>query len=204
MNLERREKKMDNLLTKTTDLAMYLTMGYVEEGDLAIDATCGNGFDTLMLSEAVGEDGAVVSFDIQESAVEAARKHLRDERVENTIVVHDSFINMRKYIEEDVDEECEKPKAVVFNLGYLPGGNKDITTITEDTLEGVKEALDIIQIGGVVTCTVYSGHEEGKKEKAALLDMAKNLPADKYHVAYVSMPNQENDPPEILMITKKK
>ena len=191
-----------NILTKTTDLAMYMTAGYIDEGDLVIDATCGNGNDTVLLSNAVGPEGAVIAFDIQEKAVDATRKLLKEERIENTVVVNDSFTNMEEYVETDDEDEC--PQAVIFNLGYLPGGDKDITTKTEDTLDGISVALELIRTGGVVTCTHYSGHEEGAKEKEAVLAMAKALPQDKYHVVYMNMYNQPNDPPEILMITKKK
>ncbi len=191
-----------NILTKTTDLAMYMTAGYIDEGDLVIDATCGNGNDTVLLSNAVGPEGAVIAFDIQEKAVDATRKLLKEERIENTVVVNDSFTNMEEYVETDDEDEC--PQAVIFNLGYLPGGDKDITTKTEDTLDGISVALELIRTGGVVTCTLYSGHEEGAKEKEAVLAMAKALPQDKYHVVYMNMYNQPNDPPEILMITKKK
>lgn len=191
-----------NILTKTTDLAMYMTAGYIDEGDLVIDATCGNGNDTVLLSNAVGPEGAVIAFDIQEKAVDATRKLLKEERIENTVVVNDSFTNMEEYVETDDEDEC--PQAVIFNLGYLSGGDKDITTKTEDTLDGISVALELIRTGGVVTCTLYSGHEEGAKEKEAVLAMAKALPQDKYHVVYMNMYNQPNDPPEILMITKKK
>ena len=65
---------MKNLLTKTTELSMYVTLDYIREGDLVIDATCGNGNDTLLLSAAVGESGDVLAVDIQEEAVEKTKK----------------------------------------------------------------------------------------------------------------------------------
>ncbi len=39
-----------------------------------IDATCGNGFDTLFLCRTAGENGHVKAFDIQEQAIERTRK----------------------------------------------------------------------------------------------------------------------------------
>ena len=98
----------------------------------------------------------------------------------------------------------KKPAAIIFNLGYLPGGNKSFTTKKKDTLQAVDAALDLIKVGGVVTVVLYSGHEEGAKEKAALLQMAEKLPASQYHVAYTSLLNQKTAPPEVLFITKKK
>ena len=78
-----------------------------------------------------------------------------------------------------------------------------MTTTTDTTIKAVKPAIDLIMKDGLVCITMYSGHEEGKKEKQALLAFAEELDSRKYHVAYVSMTNQKNDPPEILLITRK-
>ena len=90
-----------------------------------------------------------------------------------------------------------------FNLGYLPGGDKSITTSTETTLDAIKAALEILNIDGVISITMYSGHEAGANEKARLLEFPKELDSHKYHVAYIGMHNQANNPPEILLITRK-
>ena len=94
-------------------------------------------------------------------------------------------------------------KAVIFNLGYLPGGDKTVTTRAETTLAAVESAMGLLCPDGLICITMYSGHPEGKREKAALLDFAAGLDAGKWHAAYVSMPNQRRDPPEILLITRK-
>jgi hypothetical protein len=93
--------------------------------------------------------------------------------------------------------------AVVFNLGYLPGGDHSITTTADTTLEGLRCALDIIKPGGIVTVVMYDGHEAGAEEKKAVLEWAEALDQKKYHAAYVSLLNQKNHPPEILWITRK-
>ena len=93
--------------------------------------------------------------------------------------------------------------AVVFNLGYLPGGDYSITTTAEETIEGLTAALDTIRTGGIVTVVLYDGHEEGVREKDYVLEWVRTLDSAKYHVAYVSMPNQKNNPPEIVWITRK-
>lgn len=193
---------MDNFLTKTTQIAMYMTAAYLREGDFAIDATCGNGHDTLSLALAVGESGSVLALDLQEEAVEATKALLDLYGHENVIVRRENFINLN----EAAEETCpgRRPSAVIFNLGYLPGGDKTVTTKKEDTLKGAAQALELIMPGGIVTMVLYSGHLEGKEEKAALLEMAENLPSDRYHVVYTSLLNQKKDPPEVLFITKKK
>lgn len=191
-----------NLLTKTTALAMEMTLKYVASGDVVIDATCGNGHDTLTLAEAVGDLGQVIAIDIQESALQSAGVLLHDSAKENVTFVQGNFRNLTELTGCLLYER--KPSAIVFNLGYLPGGDKSVTTLREDTVEAVKQALELVAIGGVVTIVLYCGHEAGKTEKNALLDMAADLPADRFHAVYGGMINQKKSPPEVLWITKKK
>ena len=194
---------MRNLLTKTTDLAMYLTLAYIRKGDYVIDATCGNGGDTAALAEAVGQEGAVLAVDIQKAAVESTAKRLTEIVMNNVTIVQDSFCRMEQISEEYFPGKS--PAAVVFNLGYLPGGNKQVTTTAEDTETAVRRAADLIRKDGVVTVVMYDGHGEGAREKEQLLAMAGRLPKDRYHVVFASMPNQQTGrPPEVLWITRKK
>ena len=108
-----------------------------------------------------------------------------------------SFVSMSDHIPE------KSASAVVFNLGYLPGGDHSITTKADTTLEGLGVALRTIRPGGIVTVVMYDGHEEGAEEKKAILEWAENLDQSRYHVAYVSLLNQKKHPPEILWITRK-
>lgn len=193
---------MENLLTKTTDIAMYMTAGYLEDGDFAVDATCGNGHDTLSLSLAVGKSGKVLALDLQEDAVLATRALLDGQGIENVSVRQCNFVDIKKAAQEVCPDR--QPSAVIFNLGYLPGGDKCITTRMEDTVTAVAEALALIRPGGIVTAVLYSGHSEGAKEKKALLQMAGALPPDHYHVVYANLLNQKKNPPEVLFITRKK
>lgn len=195
----------NNLLTKTTELAMHLTCTYIRKGDFVIDATCGNGHDTLTLARAAGKGGRVLAVDIQKKALESTEALLKTETKEEmaeVILREGSFVRLDEYAGEVSDGA--HPSAVVFNLGYLPGGDKALTTNKEDTIQALGQALDMIRTGGIVTAVLYSGHEAGAEEKAAVLAMAEQLPAEKYHVVYASMPNQRRNPPEVLWITKKK
>ena len=103
-------------------------------------------------------------------------------------------------MEDYVNEAC----LIMFNLGYLPGGDKEITTCTETTMKAIQRAAGLLIKGGLLSVTMYSGHREGAKEKAELLDFAKGLDSKMYHVAYVNMLNQPNCPPELLLITRKR
>ena len=183
--------------TKTTELAMAITLEFVRRGDTVVDATCGTGQDTVSLAEAAGDEGVVYAFDIQQDAIDRTGQRLNDSGLSNVKFVKGSFTEMGEYVSE------ESAASVVFNLGYLPGGNHRITTMAVDTLNGLEVATRVVKTGGIITVVLYDGHEEGKREKTAVLKWAKELDASRYHVAYVSMPNQKNNPPEILWIMKK-
>lgn len=204
----------ENLLTQTVSVAMTITRSYLREGDTAIDATCGNGHDTLALAQAVGRNGRILAIDLQEEAILASKQLLAAHWIENTDFVRGSFIHLEEYwhawsenmeqgMTTDAANPALSPKAIVFNLGYLPGGDKKVTTRTEDTLLAVQQALSIIAPVGIVTMVLYPGHEEGAREREALLDFAKQLSASEFHTAHVDFPNQKKNPPEILWITKK-
>ena len=188
---------MANLITKTTSLAMTITKEYIRSGDTVVDATCGTGQDTISLANAVGSEGMVYAFDIQQEAITLTEECLHKEGIGNVKLIHDSFTKMANYVGK------ESASAVVFNLGYLPGGDHSITTTAEETIEGLTLALDTIRSGGIVTVVLYDGHEEGVREKKNILEWVQTLDPAKYHVAYVSMTNQKNNPPEIVWITKK-
>ena len=188
---------MGNLITRTTELAMSVTLAYIRPGDTVVDATCGTGQDTVVLARAVGSEGKVYAFDIQKNAHLLTEARLKSHGFNNVHLVMQSFVSMSDHIPE------RSASAVVFNLGYLPGGDHSITTTADSTLEGLDAALKTIRAGGIVTVVMYDGHEEGAEEKASVLEWAEKLDQRKYHVAYVSLLNQKNHPPEILWITRK-
>ena len=101
-----------NLITKNTDTAMYITLAYVNEGDVVIDATCGNGYDTAALSEAVGESGMVIAFDIQQKAIDNTRALMEKDDRRNVVLVKNSFENMGEIIGNFTGK---RPAAVVFS-----------------------------------------------------------------------------------------
>lgn len=188
---------MGNLITKTTELAMALTLTYVRKGDTVVDATCGTGQDTVSLARAVGSEGRVFAFDIQKKALLLTEARLHSHGFNNVDLMMRSFAEMSDYLPEG------SASAAVFNLGYLPGGDHSITTTAETTLKGLDAALRTIRKGGIVTVVLYDGHSEGSVEKKKVLEWAESLDARKYHAAYVSLINQQNNPPEILWVTRK-
>lgn len=191
---------MSNIIKTPTQLAMVILEKYVNTGDILIDATCGNGNDTLQLAKL--KPSLLYAFDIQPAAIEATQKllisHGYGSCLENQTIklIQTSHINIPFYVKRGV-------KAILFNLGYMPGGDKSITTSAETTVRAVKFCLSLLQRDGIICITMYSGHPEGAVEKDVLLTFAKTLDASQYHTAYINMLNQPNSPPEILFITRK-
>ena len=113
-----------------------------------------------------------------------------------TVYSLDSHENFKKHINEEVD-------CIVYNLGYLPGANKHITTKTDSTLKSIKEGLDLLSKNGMMFIAMYPGHEEGSREKDSILELAKNLNTKHFGVLYQEFINRPNNPPCLLIIEKK-
>lgn len=139
------------------------------EGDIVVDATMGNGHDTQFLAELVGENGHVYAFDIQESAVANTKERLGDMYQARTTLFHKSH---DKIAESLPPETHGKVAAAVFNLGYLPGGDKSITTNGSSTIKAIEQLLSIMKDEGLIVLVVYHGHPEGKAEKTTCSSFA--------------------------------
>ena len=148
-----------NHMVDLLELQKRFILAHLRPGDVAVDCTMGNGNDTAFLSESVGETGRVYAFDIQEAAIESTRAHLATLGCpENYTLIHASHHRILEFVKES-------PKAVMFNLGYLPGsGKKQVTTLRETTMEAVRGALSILASDGILLVAVYPGHEEGRLE----------------------------------------
>ena len=169
---------------------------FVRAGDRVIDATCGNGHDTLLLAELVGSCGRVRAFDIQQKAIDETAARLADAGYrENVELVHAGHETMAEYCSEAV-------KAVIFNLGYLPGGDRTLITRPESTLAGVEQALNILTTGGIVAITVYPGHDGGAQEQHALEALLVHLPANLFHVWRMGQMNVPAEAPYLILIQK--
>lgn len=188
---------MSNILRSTTQTALLFISQYLRPGDVAIDATCGNGHDTAALAE-MGA-GKIYAFDIQEEAINNTRATLAAKGVDpgKVQLILDSHANMCKHIKEKV-------QVVVFNLGYLPTADKSVITDHNSTLKAVHESMKLLNKDGLICITMYSGHPGGQEEKDALLEFAENLDSGIWHTAYINLKNQRKNPPEILLITLKR
>ena len=183
--------------TRVTALAQHMMSGYLNRGDIVIDATMGNGYDTLFLSNMVGEEGKVLAFDIQTVALDKTRNLLEENQCPgNVTLIHDGHENMDKYVLGDV-------KGIMFNLGYLPGGNHQLPTKAQSTLRSLEKAIELLRVKGIITIVIYPGHPEGILEMEEILTYARNLNHCSYHVLKIDYINQLNNAPLILAIVKK-
>ncbi len=152
----------------------YFILQHLKEGDTAVDFTMGNGYDTLFLSKTVGEEGRVYAFDIQQSALESTSRRLAENGApENYTLICDSHHRAKEYVQGKI-------KAGMFNLGYLPGGDKSVTTKRETTIAAVKDAIDMLSEDGILLIAVYPGHEEGEIEGEMINEILSQLDRRKY------------------------
>lgn len=173
----------------------------VQPGDIVVDATIGNGNDTVFLADLVGETGIVYGFDIQKQAIESTLNRLElknmAERVQLFLAGHE---NIKTLVPED---NHGKITGAIFNLGYLPKGDHSIVTLPDTTIAAIEQLLDIMAIEGVIVIVVYHGHEGGQNERDALLEYVEELDQMRAHVLLYRFLNQKNNPPFIIAIEKR-
>ncbi|MBG9783850.1 class I SAM-dependent methyltransferase [Shouchella lehensis] len=181
--------------------ARTLLQEVVQPGDTVVDATAGNGHDTLFLATLVGDTGMVISCDIQADAIQATAERLSQanmvERVELHQIGHEQLRHVSAFKSTAI-------KAAVFNLGYLPKGDKRITTKGDTTIEAIKQIYCQLTNEGRIVLVIYHGHPEGKVEKDAVLDFTRSFPQEEAHVAMYQFVNQRNNPPFVVVIEKRK
>lgn len=168
----------------------------VGKGGFCIDATAGNGHDTAFLCSLVGEDGRVLAFDIQAKAVENTRARLREYGFENGTVILDSHANMAAYAEADAVD------LIVFNLGWLPGGDHSIFTHADSTIAAIEAGLTLLKDGGVMSVSIYYGGKSGYEERDALMEYLQSLDNTRYTALKTEFFNRTGDVPISVFIFK--
>ncbi|PKG22251.1 class I SAM-dependent methyltransferase [Niallia nealsonii] len=188
-------------LERILPFARSLLSNCVQNGDIAIDATMGNGHDTLFLAKLVGHSGKVFSFDIQQDALIATEKKLAENNLKN--IVH-TFLCGHERIKPVIPTSCHgKVTGAIFNLGYLPGGDKSIVTTSTTTIAAIEQLLEILAPEGIIVLVIYHGHPEGQQERDALLQYVKSIDQQTAHVLEYRFINQMNNPPFIIAIEKR-
>lgn len=183
-------------LTNMLSMAKRLLDISIKENGVYADFTMGKGGDILYIKKAC-PSAKIYGFDIQTQAVEITRSRLEEENCldENIILIHDSHANLKKYISEELD-------GAIFNLGYLPGSDKSVTTQTDSTFSCLTDALEFLKIDGVIVVSVYPGHDEGAKEGEKILEFAKNIDRQEYDCLYHRLINIP-EAPFIIAFQKK-
>ncbi|KAI8476938.1 MAG: putative rRNA methylase-domain-containing protein [Monoraphidium minutum] len=171
---------LDDRDARLTTVAQLAWAQALSPGDSAVDATCGNGHDALALAELVGPSGRVYALDLQEAALAATRERLESSLPGGAMPELHLMRACHSRLQELVGS-CAA-RVVVFNLGYLPAGDKSITTNAATTVAALEAALEVLQPGGLVTVIAYTGHPGGLEEYEA----ARQLLAGLSHAYWVS------------------
>jgi len=172
-------------LKNAVQISRQIISQAVKQADTVVDATCGQGNDTL-------------SFDIQEDALKAAQILLKAENLTDRVkLIHDDHARVKEHIDQKIH-------AAMFNLGYLPGGNHLITTKKETTIKAVDEILTMLVPGGIMTIVAYPGHQAGAEELTELRNHLQQIPQQLFDVVEITFLNQINQPPELIVVQKTK
>lgn len=181
-------------LDRILPFTKHLLEKAVLEGDHVIDATCGNGNDTLFLSQLVGKKGRVLAFDVQKEAINSTSIRLKEAGIENVDLILDGHENVRQYVDKKI-------AATIFNLGYLPGSDKRVTTSGHTTWKAVIDILSFLKINGIIVLVIYHGHEAGKIEREQIEKAIKTLDIGTTAVLKYEFLNKA-DAPYIIAIEK--
>ena len=184
------------LLENILPFAHSLLRQALKAGGRALDATAGNGHDTLLLAQSVGETGRVWAFDVQSKALEQTQGRLKENGVDGWVaLIHDGHENVLSYIDESLD-------AAVFNFGWLPGGDKSCTTEATSSIRALTDTLGLLKEGGLAVAVLYPGHEAGRIEAEAIVPWAETLPQEAFAVLRYGFVNRRSAPPYLLAIEK--
>ncbi len=184
-------------LSRITELAHHLVGLVIGEGDRAIDATAGNGHDTVFLAEQVGASGHVYSFDIQPEALENTFNRLKQKNLEKRVTL---FRESHEHLQLHVPDRVA---VIMYNLGYLPGRDRQITTMYDTTIASLRQALKMLLPGGLISIVFYPGHREGAEEKNRIIPFCRHLDSGQHVVLYNRLLNRGHSPPELVLIQKK-
>lgn len=188
-------------LQRVLEFARTVLKNAVKPGDFVVDATIGNGNDTLFLAKLVGSEGHVYGFDIQETAIKQTTARLEEENMMDGVTLFQTgHENLLQIIPAN---DQQKITGAIFNLGYLPRGNKSIVTKPGTTISAIEQLLKMMPSGGTIVLVVYHGHPEGAIERDSLLEYVENIEQELAHVLRYGFINQKNNPPFIIAIEKK-
>ncbi len=162
---------------------------HLKPGDFAIDATCGNGRDTEVLARF--DLAHLYVFDIQKKALNSTEFRVGENKnISYHLECHSTFSSVKGPVD-----------LIVYNLGYLPGGDKSLTTNVQTTIKSIKAGVVLLNPGGLISCMLYPGHYEGAREKSALLELTANFSPKKFQIFHHRSVNRSKAP-SLLLIQK--
>lgn len=188
---------LDGKYGKLVDFVhLLLNNSYDKQDNLNfVDATCGNGFDTLFLCKLAGKSGHVTAFDVQNTAIERTTTLLKSNlSFENYELILDSHEFINNHVKNQID-------AAIFNLGYLPFSDKTVTTKGDTTLKAIENLLPLLKKDGRIFLTTYITHDTGDEIKE-IIKYLSALNKTKYNVLHINLLNKENTPPELFIVEK--
>ncbi|MCG8571734.1 MAG: methyltransferase domain-containing protein [Spirochaetes bacterium] len=178
-----------------TAMAQFFISTVIQPGDFVIDATVGNGNDTLFLAEQVGSSGEVLGFDVQSAALNHTQKFLAEKNYHQVKLVEKSHTCLDQYTIKPV-------KAVMFNLGYLPGKNSSIVTQKQSSIQALEKSLLALKPGGMITVIAYRSHPGGEEEYQAILTKVNQLDERQVKVIQYHFPNSRKVSPVLFVLIK--
>ena len=179
-------------MEKVLDFVRNIISKRIKESDVCVDATCGRGNDTLFLAKLAKK---VYAFDIQKEAINSSKELLKE--YDNVVFINDSHENVNDYVTEEIN-------VAMFNLGYLPKGDKNITTKSNTTISSIDKVIKKLEVKGIVSIVCYPGHPEGYRESMELLEYLRNINQKEYDIIRYDFINQINNPPFALIIERVK
>lgn len=184
---------------RLTEKVHQILTSHLKAGDLAIDATAGNGHDTVFLAAKVGPSGKVIAIDIQAAAIAATRQRLIDANLIEHVELHTG--DHAQIIQQLTTNQQSTYTTITFNLGYLPGSNHGIQTLPETTLAALNASLILLRPCGLLCVTAYRGHPGGQDEANSVEQWMRQQETDGHQVES-HIPESQNRPP-ILWVLKK-
>lgn len=187
-------------LMLAVNIAHMLMKECIKEGDLVIDATSGNGHDTLFLSTCVGTNGEVIAIDIQEEAIHSTQRLiLQHERV-NVKYMQMNHADMGTKLKEYLGNIA----CISFNLGYLPGAeDHSIITSSQSTIQALDASCSFLNDDGCISVIAYRGHTYGLEESLAVEQWMQALSPREWHVIAIEAVNQSSTSPIVFFARKK-
>ena len=175
----------------------------LHKGDIVVDATAGNGHDTLFLAQHVLPGGRVFAFDVQAAAIESTRKRLAESKfgeADGITLIHCSHEHLSSCLPQELRGHV---RAMMFNLGFLPGGDKNLITQTEGTLSALSQVLEWLSEGGLLSVVAYPGHEGGREEADAIESWMASLPSNLFEAQKIGFINFRLTTPFCMVVRKR-